>query len=78
MGINYDSKRVPLSEIIKNATVDATFVIPDLQRSYVWMPHQVTLLIDSIFRGWPIGSLLLWEVKPDCFQDINLFKCSVS
>jgi len=69
MGINYDSKRVPLSEIIKNATVDATFVIPDLQRSYVWMPHQVTLLIDSIFRGWPIGSLLLWEVKPDCFQD---------
>ncbi|WP_397381874.1 DUF262 domain-containing protein, partial [Prosthecobacter sp.] len=21
----------------------------------------------SLFRGWPFGSLLIWEVKPDCF-----------
>lgn len=27
------------------------------------------MLIDSLFRGWPFGSLLLWEVKPDCFQE---------
>ncbi len=69
MSIKYDSKREPLSEIIKKATVNATYVIPDLQRPYVWSPRQVTLLIDSLFRGWPFGSLLLWEVKPDCFQE---------
>jgi hypothetical protein len=68
MTIKYDSKREPLAEIIKKATIQATYVIPDLQRPYVWTPRQVTLLIDSLFRGWPFGSLLLWEVKPDCFQ----------
>jgi hypothetical protein len=67
MSIKYDSKREPLSEIIKKATVNATYVVPDLQRPYVWSPRQVTMLIDSLFRGWPFGSLLLWEVKPDCF-----------
>jgi len=68
MSIKYDSKREPLSEIINKATVDATYVIPDLQRPYVWTPRQVTMLIDSLFRGWPFGSLLLWEVKPNCFE----------
>lgn len=67
MSIKYDSKREPLAEIIKKATINATYVIPDLQRPYVWSPRQVTMLIDSLFRGWPFGSLLLWEVKPDCF-----------
>lgn len=68
MSIKYDSKREPLAEIIKKATINATYVIPDLQRPYVWTPRQVTMLIDSLFRGWPFGSLLLWEVKPDCFE----------
>jgi hypothetical protein len=68
LSIKYDSRRVPLAEIIKNATINATYVIPDLQRPFVWTPKQVTMLMDSLFRGWPFGSLLLWEVKPDCFQ----------
>lgn len=68
MSIKYDSKREPLAEIIKKATINATYVIPDLQRPYVWSPRQVTMLVDSLFRGWPFGSLLLWEVKPDCFN----------
>jgi hypothetical protein len=67
MSIKYDSRREALSEIIKKATVNATYVVPDLQRPYVWTPRQVTLLMDSLFRGWPFGSLLIWEVKPDCF-----------
>lgn len=69
MSIKYDSRREPLAEIIKKATVNATYVIPDLQRPYVWSPRQVTMLIDSLFRGWPFGSLLLWEVKSDCFLE---------
>ena len=68
MSIKYDFKREPLAEIIKKATINATYVIPDLQRPYVWSPRQVTMLVDSLFRGWPFGSLLLWEVKPDCFE----------
>ena len=40
----------------------STLVIPDLQRPYVWTPNQVSLLVDSLIRGWPFGTLLLWKV----------------
>ncbi|CAK0740020.1 DUF262 domain-containing protein [Gammaproteobacteria bacterium] len=66
--IRYESRRELLSEVIRQAAaVNATYVIPDLQRPYVWSPKQVIMLVDSLFRNWPFGSLLLWEVRPDCF-----------
>jgi hypothetical protein len=43
--------------------INSNIVIPDLQRPYVWNPSQVILLIDSIFKKWPFGSLLCWDVK---------------
>lgn len=35
--------------------------IPSLQRGAVWKPQQVELIWDSIFRGFPIGSLVIAE-----------------
>jgi hypothetical protein len=46
-----------------SAQTGATILIPDLQRPYVWTPNQVALLIDSLIRGWPFGTLLLWKVN---------------
>jgi Protein of unknown function DUF262 len=48
----------------------ATLVIPDLQRPYVWSPNQVSLLVDSLVRGWPFGTLLLWKVENDTKRGI--------
>jgi len=45
-------------------------LIPDLQRPYVWTPNNVSLLIDSLIRGWPFGTLLLWKVASDEFKGI--------
>lgn len=36
-------------------------VLPKYQRSFVWAPHQILELLDSVLRNYPIGSLLLWE-----------------
>lgn len=36
-------------------------VIPEFQREYVWKPSKAPFLIDSIYRGFPISSLLLWQ-----------------
>lgn len=33
--------------------------LPEFQRDFVWSPAKVVELIDSVSRGWPIGSLLL-------------------
>lgn len=60
----YEPKSEDLHALIERASNadGATVVIPDLQRPYVWDPTQVTLLIDSLIRGWPFGTLLMWKV----------------
>ncbi|MFD3687678.1 DUF262 domain-containing protein [Nocardiopsis sp. NPDC058631] len=35
--------------------------IPKFQRPFVWRPEQMTTLFDSIEKGYPIGSLLVWQ-----------------
>ena len=36
-------------------------VIPEFQREYVWRPVKAAKLIDSLYRGFPVSSLLLWQ-----------------
>jgi hypothetical protein len=40
-------------------------VIPEFQREYVWKRSKAPQLVDSLYRGFPISSLLLWESKED-------------
>ena len=35
--------------------------IPEIQRSYVWRRSQIAKLLDSIYKGFPTGSILLWD-----------------
>lgn len=35
--------------------------VPHFQRPFRWVPGDVHKLLDSIIRGYPIGSLLLWK-----------------
>lgn len=39
--------------------------LPEIQRGYVWKPAQVAGLIDSLYRKYPSGSLLLWETDQE-------------
>jgi hypothetical protein len=36
-------------------------VIPEFQREYVWRKSRAPKLVDSLYRGFPISSLLLWQ-----------------
>lgn len=36
-------------------------VIPEFQREYVWRRSKAPWLVDSLYRGFPISSLLLWQ-----------------
>ena len=36
-------------------------VIPEFQRDYVWKKSKAPLLIDSLYRGFPISSMILWK-----------------
>jgi len=35
--------------------------LPEMQRQYVWRSPRVRDLLDSLYRGYPSGAILLWE-----------------
>jgi len=35
--------------------------LPDIQRPFVWTPTKARNLIDSMYRGFPVGNLLFWR-----------------
>lgn len=51
--------------------------IPAFQRSFVWHEAQIVSLFESIHKGFPIGSILLWAVDEpllrDAVYDIRIF-----
>ncbi|MDE0236299.1 MAG: DUF262 domain-containing protein [bacterium] len=50
-----------LIEEIKHGEI----ALPDIQRPFVWSPAKVRDLFDSMYRGYPIGTLLFWETGVD-------------
>ena len=47
------------------------YLLPTIQRGFVWEEKRIEELFDSLMRGFPISSFLFWEV-PD--KDKNSFK----
>ncbi len=39
--------------------------LPEMQRRYVWRSPRVRDLMDSLYRGYPSGAILLWETGED-------------
>lgn len=37
--------------------------LPEMQRRYVWRSTRVRDLLDSLYRGYPSGAILLWETE---------------
>ena len=40
-------------------------LLPKFQRNFVWERKQVIKLLDSVARGYPIGSILLWQSRQE-------------
>ena len=36
---------------------------PEMQREYVWKSTRVRDLLDSLYRGYPSGTILLWQTE---------------
>lgn len=46
---------------LMDAVQMGTTGLPDIQRPFVWKNAKVRNLFDSMYRGYPVGYLLLWE-----------------
>jgi hypothetical protein len=41
------------------------YVLPAIQREFVWRPEQICRLFDSLMQGYPFGTFLFWKVEPE-------------
>ncbi|QNQ39336.1 DUF262 domain-containing protein [Brucella intermedia] len=48
--------------------------IPAFQREYVWEADQVAFLLDSIYKGFPIGTIILWKTDNRLNTEKNLVR----
>jgi hypothetical protein len=46
--------------------------IPVFQRQFIWTDEQIISLLDSIYRGYPVGSLLMWSTKEELQHERNV------
>jgi uncharacterized protein with ParB-like and HNH nuclease domain len=59
-------EQATVREIVDKA-VTHKWGIPEFQRGFVWTPQKVRDLVDSLWRGYPIGSYLIWY--GDAYQE---------
>lgn len=41
------------------------YVLPAIQREFVWNPEQICALFDSVMQGYPFGEFLFWRIAPE-------------
>ena len=49
-------------DIIRNIE-SGIYQIPKFQRDFVWDKNKSAKLIESLLKGYPIGSFILWKLK---------------
>ena len=55
-----ESTNWPISKLVQKF-LDGEIKLPEMQRKYVWKREKVRALVDSIYKEYPSGSILLWE-----------------
>ena len=60
---NYEVNQNPVSSIL-TWVQDGEIAIPEIQRPFVWDRSKVRDLLDSLYKGYPVGYLISWR-NPD-------------
>ena len=47
------------------------YLIPSIQRPFVWPQKKVSDLFDSLMRGYPIGTMLIWRTQPSADPQVR-------
>ena len=56
-----------------DSIVSNEYVLPAIQREFVWRPDQVCALFDSVMQGYPFGEFLFWRIAPENAKDYRWY-----
>ena len=64
---------ITIEEVIKDIQANK-YVLPAIQREFVWSAAQIEKLFDSLLKGYPIGSFLFWQVQPERLGEFQFYR----
>ncbi len=50
------------------------YLLPSIQREFVWSQEQIKTLFDSLMRDYPINAFLFWKVPKDKAADFKFYE----
>lgn len=64
---------ITIKEAIENIE-NNKYLLPAIQREFVWSAEQIEWLFDSIMKGYPISSFLFWRVESKTKNEHKFYK----
>ena len=61
-----------IAEVMQNISANK-YVLPSIQREYVWSTNQIETLFDSLMRDYPIGTFLFWEIDKEYVKKFDFY-----
>jgi uncharacterized protein with ParB-like and HNH nuclease domain len=64
---------ITIKEAVENIH-SRKYLLPAIQREFVWSTDQIEVLFDSLMRDYPIGSFLFWYVSRENTGDYEFYE----
>ncbi len=64
---------ITIKKAIDNIT-KRHYVLPSIQREFVWDTEQIEKLFDSLMRDYPISTFLFWKVDKNKIKDFQFYE----
>ena len=61
--MSYESP-LTIASVVKDISANR-YVLPSIQREFVWNTSQIERLFDSVMQDYPIGAFLFWELEKE-------------
>lgn len=62
-----------INEVITNIH-SKKYLLPSIQREFVWSTDQITKLFDSLMRDYPINAFLFWKVSKENINEFRFYE----
>lgn len=64
-------EQLMIRDVIEQVT-KGSLRIPSFQRDFVWEPENIAFFMDSLYKKYPVGSILIWRTKERLQCERNL------
>jgi len=63
---------ITIAKALANVSANV-YVLPAIQRDFVWGKDQICRLFDSLMQGYPVGSFLFWQIEREHVNDYTYY-----